>query len=265
MSFEFQADGHGGVTVMRDGHPQSHVQLDDPGLLAFEYVQHFAVALELLPDEPITVTHIGGAGLTFARYVQHARPGTPQIVLEPDSAMTEAVRRELPLPRGHRIRVRGVDGVAGLKALQDNSAHLIVLDAYDGAQIPADLAGPTAWAQLGRVLRTGGLVAANVADEPDRRYLARLLATARESLPHLALIATHDVLKKRRFGNYVAVAAHERIDVTALRTHAARSPIPTGVRDETETAAIARSGKPFTDESAEPSPQPPELGRWRLR
>ena len=27
---EFVADEHGGVTVMRDGHPQSHVDVDDP-------------------------------------------------------------------------------------------------------------------------------------------------------------------------------------------------------------------------------------------
>lgn len=265
MGFEIQPDGHGGVTVLRDGHPQSHVQLDDPELLAFEYVQHFAVVASLLPDEPIAVTHVGGAGLTFARYLQHVRPGTPQIVLEPDAALTEAVRRELPLPRGHRIRVRAVDGLTGLNALRDNSAQLIVLDAYDDGRVPISLAGPSAWAQLARVAAAEGLVAANVADETDRRYLVRVLATAREYLPHLALIATHDVLKKRRFGNYVLVGSRSPLDVGSLRRGAARSPIPTGVRDEAEVTALARSGKPFTEQDVEPSPTPPDLGTWRVR
>ena len=44
--FEFITDERGGVTVMRDGHPQSHVHPDDPTLLEFEYVQHFALVLD---------------------------------------------------------------------------------------------------------------------------------------------------------------------------------------------------------------------------
>ena len=41
----FEPDGHGGVTVVVDGQPQSHVDLADPGLVTFEYVQHFCLAL----------------------------------------------------------------------------------------------------------------------------------------------------------------------------------------------------------------------------
>ncbi|MBA2696071.1 MAG: hypothetical protein H0U62_09605, partial [Actinobacteria bacterium] len=104
---------------MAGGHPQSHVQPDDPTLLVFEYVQHLAMVLDTLPPGRLGVTHVGGAGLTLARYVEHTRPGSPQIVLEPDAALTELVRREVPLPRGHRIRVRPVDGRTGVAALKD--------------------------------------------------------------------------------------------------------------------------------------------------
>ncbi len=114
---ELVRDDRGGVTVILDGSPQSHVQLDDPGLLAFEYVQHLGLVLDTLPPGPLAVTHVGGAGLTLARYVNHVRPGSPQIVLEPDAALTELVRRELPLPRQHRIRVRPVDGLQGWLSL----------------------------------------------------------------------------------------------------------------------------------------------------
>ncbi len=58
----------------------------------------------------LAVTHVGGAAMTLPRYVQHTRPGSPQVVLEPDAALTERVRRDLPLPRGHRIRVRPQPG-----------------------------------------------------------------------------------------------------------------------------------------------------------
>ena len=125
----FERDGSL-VTVVLDGQPQSAVDVDDPTRLDFEYVQHFALAIEALAaDGPLRVTHVGGAGLTLARWLNHSRDGSPQIVLEPDAALTDAVRRELPLPRGHRIRVRPVDGLTGVAALRDASADVIVLDA----------------------------------------------------------------------------------------------------------------------------------------
>src|SRR5215204_5077645 len=118
----FERDGSL-VTVLLDGYPQSAVDLDDPQHLDFEYVQHLALCIDTLAaGGPLRVTHVGGAGLTLARWVHATRPGSPQVVLEPDAALTEAVRRELPLPRRHRIRVRPVDGLAGIAALRDGSA-----------------------------------------------------------------------------------------------------------------------------------------------
>lgn len=261
-SFEFVSDDRGGVTVMRDGHPQSHVDLDDPELLAFEYVGQLALGIDRLPDGPAAVTHIGGAGLTLARYVQHTRPGSPQIVLEPDAALTDAVRRELPLPRGHRIRVRPVDGATGLAALRDDSADAIVLDAFDAGRVPADLIGPTAVAHYARVLHDGGLALLNLSDEPSRRHLARALATVGERFPNLAVLALAEVMKGRRFGNYVVIASSRPIDVDELRRRATRLPAPTSVRPG---APLRGTAKPFTDQDVQPSPVPPDLGAWRIR
>lgn len=257
-------DERGGATVIRDGHPQSYVDLDDPGLLTFEYMQHLAIGLELLPPGRIGVTHVGGAGLTLARYVQHTRPGSPQIVLEPDEAMTDLVRRELPLPRGHRVRVRPADGASGLPALKDASADAVVIDAYDHGQVPADLVGAAASAEYGRVVGPNGLVLLNLADEPGLRHVARVAATLRPNLGHLALIATHEVLKGKRYGNAVLVGSHAPIDEPLLRRRVASAPIPTGVRDRSAMEALVRGARPF-GVVGEPSPPPPAPGRWRLR
>ena len=214
----FEPDGHGGVTVVVDGQPQSHVDLADPGLITFEYVQHFALAIDACSPAapaPLRVTHVGGAGLTLARWVQHTRPGSPQIALEPDAALTAAVRERLPLPRGHRIRVRPVDGRAGVQGLATASADVLVLDAYAAGRVPAELATPEFLADVARVLAPGGLLLANLADEPGLRWAARFLATlaAVGGFGELAVLATHDVLKGRRFGNLVAVASRVADDL----------------------------------------------------
>lgn len=268
--FTFVEDERGGVTVMRDGHPQSHVDLDDPLVIEFEYVQHFALVMDaLLPTLPtaLRVTHIGGAGLTLARYVEATRPGSPQIVLEPDEQLTEAVRRELPLPRGHRIRVRGIDGARGIAALRDASADVIVLDAFADGQVPGELVSPTFAAEVSGVLAPGGLLLANLSDEPGFAWTGRAIATFTDRLPHAAVIAAHEVLKGKRFGNVVLAAARkaDALDVQALRRGAARAMFPTGVRAGTDLRRLVGDTRPFTDADAAPSPPPPDLGAWRVR
>lgn len=259
-----QWDERGGVTVVVDGQPQSYVQPDDPELLAFEYVQHLALAIGTLPPGPLAVTHVGGAGLTLPRWVEATRPGSPQIVLEPDADLTDLVRQELPLPRRHRIRVRAQDGLTGVRALADDSADVVVTDAYAAGQVPAELSGAAYVKQVARVLAPGGLALWNLADEPRLRWVARALATVRAELPHVALIATHEVLKGKRFGNTVVVAGHQPLPLEQLRRRVAGASLPTGLREGAALERILAGAKPF-GEVGEPSPPPPDPGRWRLR
>lgn len=262
------ADERAGWVVLVDGHPQSHVNLDDPEDLAFEYIALMAAVVDAVfpRPAPLRVTHVGGAGLTLPRWVAATRPGSPQIVLEPDAALTEVVRRELPLPRGHRIRLRASDGLSGMRALSDGSADLVVVDAYAAGRVPAELSTVSFLADCARVLAPGGLVLANVADEPGQRYAARVAAGARAALGHAAYVSTTDVLKGRRFGNLVLVAAARPLDDYGLRRAAARAPWPTGVLTDRDVQRRHPGARPFTDADAAPSPPPPDPGdSWRVR
>jgi len=258
-------DGRGGVTVMMDGSPQSHVVLADPGNLGFEYIAHFAAVIDTLPAGPLGITHIGGAGLTLARYVNAERPGSPQIVLEPDVELTELVRRELPLPRRHRIRVRPVDGLTGIAQLADASADVVVLDAYALGRVPAELTTVEFLTDVSRVLRAGGTMLLNLADEPDKVYLRRAYAALVTVFGHVAMIATHEVLKGKRFGNTVAVASDSPLDLAVLRRQIARMPFPTGLRDQAQLARALTGSAALTTADSAQSPPPPPVKGWRVR
>lgn len=256
----FEQDGD--VTwVHVGGHAQSAVSVTDPSYLAFEYVQHLALCVDAVfaPPVPLRVTHVGGAGLTLARWVQHTRPGSPQIVLEPDTALTEAVRRELPLPRGHRIRVRPLNGEEGVSGLATASADLVVLDAYAGGQVPASLTTVEWLGEVARVLAPGGLFLANLGDRPGLRYVARVAAGARDALgpgAQTAYVALHSVLKSKGFGNVVLAASREAMPVDALKRAAARQPLPTGVVAPREVLARSAGAVGFSAARGDTSPSP---------
>ena len=65
----------GGWELEVDGTPQSHVDLDDPTHLHFEYVARMGAVIDQLrmPRQPLTAVHLGAGALTIPRYVE--RPG----------------------------------------------------------------------------------------------------------------------------------------------------------------------------------------------
>src|SRR5436309_4208111 len=71
-----------GWTLLLDGTAQSHVDLDDPTHLEFEYVRRLAHVADLAaaPTAPLRVLHLGGGAWTLARYVAATRPASPQWV-----------------------------------------------------------------------------------------------------------------------------------------------------------------------------------------
>jgi spermidine synthase len=252
------ADRPGGWLLLVDRIRQSYVDLDDPTYLDFEYVQAFADVVAALPDGPLAVTHVGGGACTFARYIATVRPGSPQIVLEPDVALTDIVRARLPLPRNARVRIRPIDGRAGVAALRDASADVLVLDAFHGGRVPPALTTTEFVADVARVLRPDGVLLVNVADGPPVTFTRRLVATLRTALPEVLLIADPSVLKGRRFGNVVLAASRSQLPVGEVQRASARAPFPRSV-----TVSFGGGEKPLTDADPLRSPAPPDE-LWRV-
>src|SRR5690606_646587 len=104
----------GAFELVVDGTPQSHVNLERPTELFFEYISRMGAVIDLLPDGPITAIHLGAGALTLPRYVHATRPGSRQQVLELEPELVALVRRVLPFPRGAGIRIRYGDAREGL-------------------------------------------------------------------------------------------------------------------------------------------------------
>ena len=243
------------------GTPQSHVDLDDPTHLHFEYIGRMAAVIDQLrlPGQPLTAVHLGGGALTIPRYIAHTRPGSRQQVIELEQALVDLVRTNLPLPRGAQIRVRIGDARAGLARLPDSLAgnvDLLVSDVYAGAQTPAHLTTVEFYREAAHLLAADGVLLVNVADGAGLAFARRQVATVREVLPEIALLAEVQTLKGRRFGNLVLAASAAPLPTAWLPRLMAAGPHPAKVAIGAELAEFVRGAVPATDATATPSPKP---------
>jgi spermidine synthase len=246
-------------TLLLDGAPQSHVDLADPARLDFAYQRRLGHLIDLVapPGRPVRAVHLGGGALTLARYTAHTRPRSTQVAVEADTALTAFVRAGLPLERTWRIRVRGGDARAGLAKLPEGQADLVVADVFAGARTPAHLTSAEFLAEVRRVLRPGGWYAANLTDGGALAFLRGQIATVRSVFPETALAADPAVLRGRRFGNAVLVAADVPLPVAEFTRRVATDPHPGRVEHGRALADLAAGAPVVTDATAVPSPLPP--------
>jgi spermidine synthase len=246
-------------TLLLDGAPQSHVDLDDPAYLSFEYQRRLGHVVDLVapPGRPVHAVHLGGGALTLARYVAVTRPRSTQQVVERDAALVQLVRRELPLAPNARIRVRSADAREGLAKVPDGWADLVIADVFSGARTPAHLTSTEFLDDVRRALKPGGFYAANLADGPPLAHLRGQIATAAARFAQLALVADPTVLRGKRFGNAVLVACDHPLPLAELTRRAASDPHPARVEHGKQLTDFTGGAVPVTDAAAVASPAPP--------
>ncbi|QOV39794.1 fused MFS/spermidine synthase [Streptomyces ferrugineus] len=242
-----------------DGAPQSYVDLDEPTHLEFEYARRLGHVLDTVaePGLPLDVLHLGGGALTLPRYLAATRPGSRQDVVEADRGLMELVVEHLPLPDGTGVRLHAGDARTWLEAAPDASADVLVADVFGGSRVPAHLTSVAYVRQAERVLRRSGVYLANLADAAPFAFLRSQLATCATVFEELALIAEPGVLRGRRFGNAVLVAAHHPVDTTTLTRLTASDAFPARVEHGAALREFIDGARPVRDEDAVPSPEPP--------
>ncbi|NUU22492.1 MAG: fused MFS/spermidine synthase, partial [Streptomycetaceae bacterium] len=224
-----------------------------------EYARRLAHVIDLAapPGRPLDVLHLGGGALTLPRYTEATRPGSRQHVVEVDAALIALVREHLPLPPGAPITVEQGDARAALAARPDASADVVVADVFGGSRIPPHLTALPFVADAARVLRPGGVYAANLADGGALEFLRGQVATAREVFASVCLVLEREQWDGVRFGNAVLIASSRRPPVGELRVRAGADPYPAVVVDGPELDAFAAGHAVVTDDTALGSPTPP--------
>lgn len=251
----------GGFELVVDGTPQSHVDLDDPTHLHFEYIARMGAVIDRLrmPGQPLSAVHLGAGALTIPRYVEATRPGSRQQVVELEPGVVELVREHLPLPRGAAIRIRLGDARAALSRMPPalrGGVDLLVSDVFSGARTPAHLTTLEFYREAAALLAPDGVLLVNVADGAGLAFARRQVATVRAVLAHVVVLAEVQTLKGRRFGNLVVAASARPLPTEWLPRLLAAGPHPAKVAEGDEIDAFARGARVATDADSTDSPTP---------
>lgn len=251
----------GAFELLVDGTPQSHVNLDDPSELFFEYVRRIGHVIDLVrePGEPVTAVHLGGGALTLPRYVEATRPGSSQQVVEWESELVALVRETLPLPKRAKLRVRHGDArevLAKLHAGLDGVTDLVIVDIFSGSQTPAHVTSREFYALSQRLLGQDGVLVVNAADGPGLPFVRSQLATLQSLFPFVGALAEAQVLKGRRFGNVILVAGERDRLTEWMPRLLAGGPHPARMLVGAELRRFVADAPVVTDASAVPSPEP---------
>lgn len=231
------------------GMVQSHVDLEDPTRIRYEYLGRMAALLDrcLPPGEPISAAHLGAGALTLPRYVQATRPGSTQLTVELERELVSLVVAELPLPAGTDLEVVIGDARTEAAALAPRRFDAVVLDIYTGEGEVAHLTGADFYAELLDRLTDRGLLLVNVGDDSGHAFYARQAAALEQAAADAGLtgawtLADAHLVRRREAGNLVLAAGPALATGDPERLQAdltAAGPHPAAVLTPDETAGLA--------------------------
>jgi spermidine synthase len=224
----------------------SYVDLADPRHVEFDYLRRMRDLVETVRARH--VIHVGGGACALARALAAAHRERRQDVVEVDPDVLAFAREHLGLRRAPGLRVRRGDGRAFLATRRDGSADAILVDAFVGARVPRHLVTAEALADAARVLAPGGVLAVNVVDAPPLNDARAIAAGLNEAFAVVAGLGAGPVLRGRRTGNVVLIAAGGPLPLERLRALAAADPSPAALLTPADTLAFARGAPPWRDD-----------------
>ncbi|WCB94026.1 Polyamine aminopropyltransferase [Baekduia alba] len=242
------ADRPSGRLLRQGDMDASYVDLADPRHLEFDYLRRMRDLVEALRARRIV--HVGGAGAALARALAASdRTATRrQHVVEVDPDVVALAREHLGLRKAPGLKVKVADGRAWLAGRADGSVDALLVDAFVGARVPRHLATREALRDAARVVAPGGALAINVVDAPPMDDVRAIGAGLVEAFATVAAVGGGPVLRARRQGNVVLIAAHGPLPLERLRVRgAADGASPATLATPREVELLCRGTPPWQD------------------
>jgi spermidine synthase len=212
VSVEVDPDNPSGRELLLDDLHHSYVDLDDPTDLHFNYIRWIAKAIDAMypAKAPLDIVFIGGGGFTLPRWLLATRPGSQAEVLEVDGELVEFDEEHLGLHTSPELQVTVGDARMSMFDQADDSADVVVGDAFGNLAVPWHLATAEWTEEVKRVLKPNGLYALNVIDLGPLDLQRAVAATLLDVFPHVRMV-TFGREERAIGGNAVILASNRPI------------------------------------------------------
>jgi len=237
-----------GRRLVLDDLSHSYVDLDDPTHLDFSYTRMLASVMQAGTEGPIDVTFLGGGAFTLPAWLDAVRPGSTSTVLEVDPDLPGIVADELPPPPGIPTTLIIGDGRTSMRDLADDSADVVIGDAFGGRAVPWHLTTTEFVADIDRVLRPDGLYVANLIDGPGLDFVRAMAATLDGTFPHVAVLSLPERFETG--GNLVVLAGHRGVDIDSVVDENRALGLDVRIITGVELDAFVRDARILTDDHA---------------
>jgi spermidine synthase len=217
----------GAWTLFINGVAQSHVDLNDPELIAFDYVRRMADIIDALaPAGALAALHLGAGAMTLPRCLARLRPDSLQTVVEVDADLLRLVLEYLPLATEDQELIETVVGDAAIEMAgrRPHEFDVIVADVFEGAKVPVQVGTEDFARSAARALKPGGCYVANIMDGPPLEFARAQTAVLMEAFANVAVVADAAVLRGRRHGNLLLVAGDAQLGLARLTRRMAADP-----------------------------------------
>ncbi|MHA7282993.1 spermidine synthase [Arthrobacter sp. TMS2-4] len=239
-----------GWVLRVNGVPSSHIDLDDPLHLDFEYMHWIASLVDArwARSERLRVLHLGGGACSLARRFAASHPHARQVVVELDGRLADLVRTWFDLPRAPLVRIRVGEARAVTESLSEGSRDLVIRDVFAGSVTPAPLTTAEFTRAAKRVLAADGVYLVNCGDSPNLALARREAATIAAEFRHTAIIADPAMLKGRRYGNVIIAGSDAPLaDAPGLARELLGGGVPAHLWQDARVRSFAVNAQPFTD------------------
>lgn len=238
-----------GRILVLDDLRHSYVDLADPTHLELGYARRLADAIDTAfpAEQPLDAVHVGGGGFTMPRWLAATRSGSASTVLELDPGVVQLGHRQLAVGDIPGVQIRIGDARTSLQALPDNSADLVIGDAFGSRSVPWHLATREFLTEVQRVLRPGGVYLLNVIDYDPLDLLAAETATAAAVFDEVGLLVSPGHFGDGEGGNAVLVATGSGLDWSGPLRRATAAGEALAVLDPDRAAAFATGAPVLTD------------------
>lgn len=243
--------GNPGSWLLRiNGMQSSHVDLNDPLRLDFEYMRWMAALIEdrWSAAERLRVLHLGGGACSLARYLVARFPNSRNTVVEIDGQLAVNVREWFGLPKAPLLKIRVGEAREVTTSLTENSRDVIVRDVFSGRFTPSSLLTEEFTVQVKRVLSPAGIYLLNCGDTPALANARREAATIAAAFRHTSIVADPPMLKGRRFGNLVIAGSDAPLaEGGGLPRKLLAGAVPATLWNDEQVRRFARNQQVFKD------------------